>query len=288
LSKRKQEIRLILTVTSLVLVLLSVMFLVLRKAVGNYTNPSGPVFEGSYAARVGNFDGSLKVVTWNLHYAEKLEQIIHDLNNVAELRDADILLFQEVNSQGVKTIAQRLGYDYVYYPASFNRQRRQEYGNAILSKWPLINSTKIVLPNFAPGWMESRNSVRATISLNGREALIYCTHFDTSWLIFSPPESQAEYLSKKVGGVDDFIILGGDFNTWNPISIAYLTEQMGNVGLERLTMDTGYTFEWADIKLTLDHIFSKEVQSYQSGVYRQTDASDHYPVWAKITIGADK
>jgi endonuclease/exonuclease/phosphatase family metal-dependent hydrolase len=285
---REQYKRLLLSVTYLILVFLSVLFLVMRKAIGNYSNPSGPFYEGSHAGSVRNFDGRIRVVTWNLHYAEKLEQIIHDLEDVAELRDAEILLFQEVNAQGAETIAQRLGYDYIFYPAVFNRQRRQEYGNAILSKMPLSNPTKIVLPNFSPGWMESRNSARATISLGAKEILIYSAHFDTAWMIFTNRETQAEFLSKDAVGKDNFMIIGGDFNTWNPESIIVLTEQLGNAGLTRLTKGAGYTFEWAGLELTLDHIFSKPVQDYQSGVYRQTDASDHYPVWAEITIGLDK
>jgi endonuclease/exonuclease/phosphatase family metal-dependent hydrolase len=36
------------------------------------------------------------------------------------------------------------------------------------------------------------------------------------------------------------------------------------------------------LKLTLDHIFSVEGLIYQAGVYRQTDASDHYPLWVEI------
>lgn len=261
------------------------MFLVMRKSIGDYSAPGGPLFIGSYADSARNFTGSLRIVTWNLHYAEKLEQIIHDLEEVADLRDADILLFQEVNAHGAETIAQRLGYDYVFYPAVFNRQRQQEYGNAILSKWPLTDPTKIVLPNFAPGWMEGRNSTRAAVSLNGREILVYSVHFDTAWMIFVRRQSQAQFLSREAGGEASFMIIGGDFNTWNPKSIASLTEQMRNAGLERLTRGAGYTFEWTGLKLTLDHIFSKPVLDYQSGVYRQTDASDHYPVWAVITIG---
>ncbi len=58
---------------------------------------------------------------------------------------------------------------------------------------------------------------------------------------------------------------------------------MAEIGLKRLSKGAGYTFEWAAFKFTLDHIYST-LGDYRSGVYRQTNASDHYPVWADMTI----
>lgn len=280
--------RKILPVASLLLVLLAARLLVVRRAIGDYSDPGGPLFEGAYAGEVGNFDGSLRVVTWNLHHAEKLEQAIETLEDGAELRDADILLLQEIDLGGVETIAQRLHYNYIYYPAFFSRRHQEEFGNAILAQWPLSNPDKIVLPNALRGWLESRNSASATILLDGRDINIYSVHLDYSWMLLRRGESQAEFLSRAAGGEDNFIILGGDFNTWIPVSIAILDDRMGKIGLKRLTKGTGYTFEWSGLKLTLDHIFSKAVLEYQAGVYRQTNASDHYPVWAEISLGTKK
>jgi endonuclease/exonuclease/phosphatase family metal-dependent hydrolase len=228
------------------------------------------------------------VVTWNLHHAEKLEQAIQTLEDGVELRDADMLLLQEVDLAGVETIAQRLQYNYVYYPAFFSRRFQKEFGNAILARWPLSNPDKIVLPNALPGWLESRNSASATILLAGREINIYSVHLDYTWMLLRRGESQVEFLSRAASGEDNFIILGGDFNTWTPASLAFLGDWMGNIGLHSLTRGTGYTFEWAGLKLTLDHIFSKAVLDYQAGVYRQTNASDHYPVWADISLDIKK
>ena len=284
MRKKDRKLLLILSVTFLLLVLLAAAPLVSHRALGNYTDTKGPLYEGSYAGKMENFDGSLRVVTWNMFYGDKLEQAIATLEDAPELRDADILLFQEIDAVGVETIAKRLHYNYVFYPAILDHHRRVEYGDAILSKWPLSNPTKNILPIFIPNWLESRISTSATIMVDGKEITVYSTHFDITWMIFMQGESQAEFLSRVAGEVDHPIILGGDFNTWNPFSIANLDKQMGKIGLMRLSQGAGYTFEWAGLKFILDHIYSNAALDYQSGVYRQTNASDHYPVWAELSI----
>jgi len=150
---KRQNVSKMVAVASLLLVLLAVVLLVMRRETANYSNPGGPFFEGSYAGEVGNFDGSLRVVTWNLHHGEKLEQAIETLEDAPELRDADILLLQEIDVEGVEAIAQKLHYNYVYYTAFFHPRFKKEFGNAILTKWPLSNPDKIVLPMLFPaGW----------------------------------------------------------------------------------------------------------------------------------------
>ncbi len=46
------------------------------RSVANYTNPDGPKFEGSYASEEPSFDGQLKAVTWNIAFAEEIDQAI--------------------------------------------------------------------------------------------------------------------------------------------------------------------------------------------------------------------
>ncbi len=232
----------------------------------------------------GRLMGSCRVVTWNLHYAEKLDSVFAALEDVQQLQGADIILLQEMNIEAVEEISKRLHYNYIFYPAATHRQRREEYGNAILSKWPLSDPAKIVLPNWLPDWLQSRNAARATISLGGMEIVVYSAHFDTVWMVPRWAGTQGEYLAEEAGHRDQFVILAGDFNTWTQGSIATLESGLESAGLKRLSKGKGYTFESSGLKLTLDHIFSGEVPEYQSGVFRETDASDHYPVWADLVM----
>ncbi len=285
-SKQKTIMIIIIAVVILIFILVAAGApLLSHRALGDYTDPQGPLYTGAYADKAGKFEGSLRVVTWNMFYGDKLEQTINTLAETPELRDADVLLFQEIDAAGVETIAQRLRYNYVFYPTILDHKRRIEYGDAVLSKWPLSNPAKIVLPVFIPGWLESRSSTRATITIDGKEIIAYSTHLDITWMIFRRGESQAEALSRAANKNNDFIILGGDFNTWLPASIASLDRALGKAGLERLSQGAGYTFEWAGLKFILDHVYSEGMGDYRSGVYRRTQASDHYPVWAEMSIG---
>ena len=85
----------------------------------NYNDPHGPVYEGEYAGEAPSFDDRLTVVTWNVRHGEQVKAVIKTLQEADVLRDADILLLQEMDEVGVKRIARALSYNYVFYPAIF-------------------------------------------------------------------------------------------------------------------------------------------------------------------------
>jgi endonuclease/exonuclease/phosphatase family metal-dependent hydrolase len=282
MGRRQQVMILILAAALLILLVAIGAPLITHRALEDYSDAQGPRYTGAYAPPGRNFNGRLRVVTWNLFYGERLEQAIQTIKDAPELRDADVLLLQEIDAAGVETLAERLGYNYLFYPAILDHHRRVEYGDAILSKWPLSQPTKTILPVFLPGWLEGRISASANLSIGDKEITVYSTHLDITWMIFQRGETQAQALRKAAGATGRFTIIGGDFNTWNLPSIRNLERQMGKIGLERLSEGAGYTFEWNGLKLTLDHIFSETGLDVRSGVYRQTEASDHFPVWAEI------
>jgi endonuclease/exonuclease/phosphatase family metal-dependent hydrolase len=275
---------LIITVIAVAFLIILVLFRVTRRSTKNYTDPSGPFYEGHYAEKQPEFNGSLKVVTWNIHFSKMIDEAIQTLQEAEDLQDADILLLQEMNAEGVEAIAQILHYDYVYYPASIHRRNKMDFGNAILSKWPIIHSSKIVLPNTVPMINQTRIAVKAVINIFGTDVNVYSTHLETVWMVQRSGNTQVDFLVEQISQDEGYSILGGDFNTWNRGSIVYLEQQLSQIDMKRVSAGTGYTFEYAGLKLTLDHIFSSEVSNFEAGVWRQTKASDHYPVWAEIYI----
>jgi len=188
------------------------VLILIRRPIGDYSDPDDPFYEGVYSDAPDPFDGSIRIVSWNLHHADKLAEAIVTLENAEVLQDTDVLLLQQVNLIGVEKISRELHYNYVYYPAAIHRQRREEIGNAILAKWPLNDPVKIVLPNWLPGWLESRNAARARLSIGGRDILVYSFHMDMLWMVPGWVKSQAEFLVEATKIENAFVILGGDFS----------------------------------------------------------------------------
>jgi endonuclease/exonuclease/phosphatase family metal-dependent hydrolase len=272
-------------IIGIILLLILLMGRVMRpRSVKNYTDPSGPYYEGYYASGRSDYNGFLKVVTWNINFAERIEQAVQTLTGVEALQDADILLLQEMDAEGVEVIAQTLHYDYVYYPASVHIHHEKDFGNAILSKWPIIQSSKIILPNTFPFINQTRILVKADMLINGKELRLYNTHLETVWMVQRKGNTQLDFLAEQIDPDSRFTILCGDINSWSKGSIAYLEERLAQAGLQRLSAGTGPTFEYKNMKLTLDHILTSDVLGYQAGVWRQAEASDHFPVWALLKL----
>lgn len=263
--------------------LVATPILVQRNHILNYRDPQGPPQEGSYADSEQALQGPLRVVTWNLHFGENLDQIIATLGSSRELQGADLVLLQEINADGVEKIAKSLAYNYAYLPTVYSRKRGEEYGIAILSRWPLGEPQRISLPNWFPGWVENRYAMRAVTAVGDRNLAVYTAHMDLLWM-----EPQSHFLAEQMAEETDPSILAGDFNTWRPWSVLSLEKDMATDGMERLTKGTGYTFHSDRFHSTLDHIFSAAGLDHTSGVDQETNASDHYPVWAEITLGSNQ
>jgi hypothetical protein len=116
----------------------------------SYTHPEGTRYMGQFAEETPEVDGQFKVVTYNIKLGKKLEQAIYELEQQEGLRDADVIFLQEMDANGVYEMAKRLQYDYFYYPAALHSTHDKGFGNAILSKWPIKEHQKIVLPHEHP------------------------------------------------------------------------------------------------------------------------------------------
>jgi endonuclease/exonuclease/phosphatase family metal-dependent hydrolase len=222
----------------------------------NYPDSNQPFFEGSYAKSAPQFSGSIKVVSWNTNYGEQLDRIIAALTEVEALQNADVLLLQEMDEVSVDLLAQALQYNYVYYPATVHDHHEKNFGNAVLSPWPLSDPHKILLPNSDPDSRQDRIAVRANVWIGDRELATYSVHLEHFWILPSRSDSQVDVLVHRVGKEDGAVIVGGDFNSWSPGSIDLLDELFGEIGLRRVSKGAAPTLETSvGIPLTVDHIF---------------------------------
>jgi endonuclease/exonuclease/phosphatase family metal-dependent hydrolase len=243
----------------------------------NLLNPTSPRFEGAYAEPARAKSSRIRVVSFNIKLADQIGPAIQVLQSDS-LRDADIISLQEMDETGVEQIARTLHLNYVYYPGSIHPTRNRYFGPAILTRWPIEQSWKLVLPYEAPIRHQRRNATAATIDVGGRCVRVYAVHLETQLRATGRQrESQVDAILADAAGSRCPIVVAGDFNSKNIGN--YLEQQ----GYSWPTRDVGRTisfFSW-------DHIFVRGMELAESPAGQVRDingASDHHPVWASLLL----
>ncbi len=248
----------------------------------NYDNPLEPRFAGNFSDEQPDFDGTIKVVSYNIGFAKNVDRAIHELTEFDELRSADIILLQEMDEAGTQLIAQALRYEFVYYPASIHSYHHKNFGNAILSKWPISESEKILLPHVNPRNKQRRIAVKAVINIEQFKVLVYSVHIETFWLGQRKRDAQIAFVVNSIDGSYQHAVVGGDFNTLTRRSIRQLEDRFDRIGMERASKGTGSTVRYGFFGFTLDHIFTKGMYVSGSGICGESQASDHVPIWVEL------
>lgn len=253
----------------------------------NFRSPEKPKFSGNYADKNPSFEGTLKVVTYNIKLSEKIEEAIRELGQMDKLRGADIVLLQEMDEIGVDLIARRLKYNYIYYPASVHYKNGKNYGNAIMSRWPLKDYRKIVLPYEHPMNKQIRIATMTTVVVGDYQILTYSVHTEMFWLGSKKKLDQVDSIVRSISERYDHVIVGGDFNTNTKGGIHNTERIFLQAGFIRASKGVGATSEgdpFGLIEFELDHIFAKGMEPLAKGKVEAVEASDHYPVWVVLNL----
>ena len=144
----------------------------------NYPAPDGPRYVGDWRSTddTGARPDSLRIASFNIEFGRRVDSALVVLTTEPALRDLDILLLQEMDEVGTKRISGALGMRYVYYPASFYLLTRRDFGNAVLSRWPIVADRKIVLPHVGRMAHTLRIATAATVLVAGRPVRVYSVH----------------------------------------------------------------------------------------------------------------
>src|SRR5436190_132397 len=132
----------------------------------NYPSALGPRYVGVAPARPDSAPGphALRVVTYNVQFGRHIDRAINVLSTRAPLPGADIIVLQEMDAEGTRRIAEALGMSWIYYPAVVHpKAARQDFGNAILSRWPIVADEKLMLPHIAGQRHAQRIATAATV-----------------------------------------------------------------------------------------------------------------------------
>lgn len=255
-------------------------------AVVNYQSPIGPRYGAALpAARssaapadatapspAGRF---LRVVTFNVQWGEHIDRAINLLTTRTPLPEADIVVLQEMDAEGTRRIAEALGMGWVYYPAAVHPKKGRDFGNAVLSRWPIVADQKLMLPHIGGLRHAQRIATAATVMVGQTPVRVYSAHLGTpSDIRPAKRRDQADAIMADAATYA-FVIVAGDMNSHG------IGKEFVANGFHWPTEHNGFTtavFNW-------DHVFLKgfaaPLPGKLTGIVRDTlGTSDHDPVWA--------
>lgn len=242
----------------------------------NYTDPAGPRFASAGIAPLVTWRDTLRIVTFNIAWARQINRAIALLREDQALAGADVLLLQEMDASAARTVAESLGLHWVYYPAARYPNTQRDFGNAILSRYPIVDDRKIVLPHLGRGRRSQRIAVGATLVVGDWPVRVYSLHLAT--LISNGPNQRREQLRAVLDDAERHpdVIVAGDFNS----------ETVPGIALER-----GYRWPTRGLRRTsglwtFDHVLVRGLAlagpNATGVIQNRRDASDHHPVWAVL------
>lgn len=252
--------------------------------VRSYLDPHGPRYAGSASEEAPDPERALRVVTFNVEFAEGTEQAIVELQEDPHLRGADVVLMQEMNEPSVIAVSEALGFHYVYYPAT--ERGSGGFGNAVLSRWPIVEDHKVILPHPSPANGERRIAVMATIDAPFGPLVAVSLHTETPWM---PLRGRLEQLATVLADVErrydpvrTRVVIGGDMNTPEPHGTRRIAALFRRHAYLYASHDVGPTADYYFGFVVLDYVFVRGLRVRDAGA-RATEASDHRPIFVVAT-----
>jgi endonuclease/exonuclease/phosphatase family metal-dependent hydrolase len=233
----------------------------------------------------------VRVVTYNIHRSRGLDRRTRPQRIASVLAPIapDIVALQEVVGPGLtgpghaEQIGAALGMGWVMAPTREFRQH--QYGNVVLSRYPIRDHTQLDL-----SWKtcEPRNSQRVCLELRpGKSLYLYNVHLGTALLErrYQAPRLAAWVQDRRVHGPK---IVLGDFNEWGRGFVSdLLAERLESVDLFP-HLRRRRTYPGIFPVLHLDHIyFAGDVEIRKIELPRSRRAliaSDHLPLVADIRV----
>ena len=244
----------------------------------SYEAAEGPRYAAPAPARGATRADTLRVVSFNIAFAREIDAAIALLTSDSALAQADILLLQEMDAPGTARIAAALGMGYVYYPAILHLRTTRDFGNAVLSRWPIVADAKLALPHRSRYAGTHRIATIATLRVGDLPVRVYSTHLGTPADVSSRDRREQLRAILEDAARHERVIIGGDMNS----------SSVGTVALEM-----GYAWPTQSLPRTTrfgrwDHVFVKGIRppadSAAGVVPRGKGISDHHPIWVRAIL----
>ena len=232
----------------------------------------------------------LRILSYNIHHAEGVDGKL-DIPRIAQVIlsvEPDLVALQEVDKNTIRTgkvnqdiELSRLTKMNSVFGSNITFQGGQ-YGNAILSKFPIIKNKNFLLPNVDSG--EQRGLLQSQIQISNKEnVLFFSTHLDhrrsdTERLASAKAINQIISLDNKSPA-----ILAGDFND---VPDSPTLKELGKVWL-RTNKKILRTIPASKPSRQIDYIFVQPKERWkiiESQVLDEDTASDHRAIFSIIEL----
>ena len=240
---------------------------------------------------------SLRAATYNVHGCvgmdrqrseARIAEVIDSMSvDVVGLQELDVSRPRSASADQAALIAQELGWKHVFHPAM--RHGDEQYGNAILSRFPFTLKRALELPGLAPWYCrEKRVAIWLEVETDLGPVQIINSHFGLGRME-RILQAQSLIGSDWLGALPEHApaILLGDFNSVRT-SRAYQILAAFLRDVRTLVQPPGAyrTFPTRFPSLAVDHIFvSAALHATKLNVHRTPVArvaSDHFPLIADL------
>ena len=273
--------------------------------VATITGELAPEQGGDPIAR--DVPGTLRVATFNVHFADDVANLAAQIQASEFLSQADVIVVQELRrytSEPVSRaqhLAELLGMTYVFVPAHAiddDRYGHGLHGLAMFSRFPLRAVQMKELPyldqTFNP---ELRIALRADVVLGDTTVSVVDVHLDTRLA----PSDRIRQLDPALRDAPPRTIIGGDFNTlpWTWVggavpltaSEAVLGQQSAKLvdgfmeqnGFARATEYDVITARYPPFEIRLDNVYARGFTPL-GGAVEHVDGSDHWPIYFDLGL----
>lgn len=248
----------------------------------NYPDPNEPYYKDNFAAENPELVEALTIVSYNIWFGENIDQALSEIKEIGSQKELDIILLQEMDEVGTEQIARELEMNYVYFPAAIEPTYNNNFGNAILSRWPITDPQKLILPHKSLSNRMNRIATRATIKIPGADILVYSLHTESVFTLPWYRKDQYKAVLADIGSEAELVVVGGDFNSFTEAAVKELEDDFWQAGFVRVSKDSGSTVVKHGIEMSSDHIFTKGFVLEEAGKMAGATASDHLPIWVTL------
>jgi len=259
----------------------------------------------SHAAGSAGPDGEIKIVSYNIRWrgGDDLKRLIQTLRDDPEIGGAHVIGLQEVdrnrkrsgNVNAARLMAEELSMYYAWAAPPCDGRKHDdreagedETGVAILSRYPLADVERIVLPHAGPD-CRRRAAVGATVLVGDTPVRVYSVHAETRLEIAKKKEQWAATLDSlaRRPQVRRAVVLG-DLNSIKRKDVSAARKLFSESNFTTPFPDDKPTWKTFIFKLKLDWLWLRDLPATSHGIAKHVKFSDHWPLWVKVKVMSDE